>query len=330
MPRTSGVCWTFIFFVLLGGDNQLMLMAGIVLGPMCHSFMYGPQAAFVVERFSPRLHSTGSSLAHTFAGVIGGAIAPLLFTLPLSKFGGWIPVARYVAVAGAVPLAGLALGRDPHPTQDDEFHTALETAWPSAARPQGCSATQQDVPRDVQVMANGRLGLLAITLDQGIEEVLVFAANMLTSTTGAEQRVNADHHLAHMELAVGPGDQFVAGRVDELLVERRVEPDELPRRFRLVGRRQVGLLLQGLGHRLGRNVPRADGETGCVAFQYATQFHELGYLATGDHGDVGTTLRNQFDQPVGNQQQQGLAHGGSGHADFGCQLLPIEELPLHR
>jgi MFS family permease len=123
-----GVCWTFTFFVVLGGDSQLMLMAGIVLGLMCHSFMYGPQAAFVVEQFSPRLRSTGSSLAYTFAGVIGGAIAPLMFTLLLSKFGGWIPVACYVAVAGAVTLVGLALGRDPHPTEDDEFRTALEAA----------------------------------------------------------------------------------------------------------------------------------------------------------------------------------------------------------
>ncbi len=97
-----GAVWTFIFFGILGGNNEPMLIIGIVLGLMAHSFMYGPQAAFIVEQFSPRLRSTGSSLAYTFAGVIGGAIAPLMFTLLLSQFGTWIPVAIYVAVAAAV------------------------------------------------------------------------------------------------------------------------------------------------------------------------------------------------------------------------------------
>jgi len=30
--------------------------------------MYGPQAAFVAEQFTPRLRYTGSSLAYTLAG----------------------------------------------------------------------------------------------------------------------------------------------------------------------------------------------------------------------------------------------------------------------
>ncbi|GAA1355805.1 MFS transporter [Arthrobacter koreensis] len=122
-----GAAWTFIFFGILGSNNQAILVIGIVLGLTCHSFMYGPQAAFVVEQFSPRLRSTGSSLAYTFAGVIGGAIAPLMFTLLLSEFGSWVPVAAYVGVAGILTLIGLALGRDPHNTEDEEYRTMLET-----------------------------------------------------------------------------------------------------------------------------------------------------------------------------------------------------------
>jgi MFS family permease len=99
---------------------------GIVLGLMAHSFMYGPQAAFIVEQFSPRLRSTGSSLAYTFAGVIGGAIAPLLFTVLLAQFGTWIPVAIYVAVAAAVTVVGLALGRDNDTIEDLDYRLLLE------------------------------------------------------------------------------------------------------------------------------------------------------------------------------------------------------------
>jgi MFS family permease len=122
----AGSVWTFVFFGILGGRNEPMLIIGIVLGLMAHSFMYGPQAAFIVEQFSPRLRSTGSSLAYTFAGVIGGAIAPLMFTLLLSQFGTWIPVAIYVAVAATVTLIGLSLGRNSNTTEDEDYKLLLE------------------------------------------------------------------------------------------------------------------------------------------------------------------------------------------------------------
>ncbi|MCY1230399.1 Inner membrane metabolite transport protein YhjE [compost metagenome] len=133
-----GAVWTFIFFGILGGHNEPMLIAGIVLGLMAHSFMYGPQAAFIVEQFSPRLRSTGSSLAYTFAGVIGGAIAPLMFTLLLSRFGTWIPVAIYVAVAAAVTAVGLALGRDSNTVEDEDYRLLLEGS--AAARQESAVA----------------------------------------------------------------------------------------------------------------------------------------------------------------------------------------------
>jgi MFS family permease len=133
-----GALWTFVFFGILGGDNEPMLIVGIVLGLMAHSFMYGPQAAFIVEQFSPRLRSTGSSLAYTFAGVIGGAIAPLMFTVLLSQSGSWIPVAVYVAVAGAVTVVGLALGRDSNTVEDEDYRLLLEGTG-AAAQSSGAS-----------------------------------------------------------------------------------------------------------------------------------------------------------------------------------------------
>jgi len=117
----AAVVWTFVFFAVLKGESEPMLIVGIVLGLVCHSFMYGPQAAYVVEQFSPRLRSTGSSLAYTFAGVIGGAIAPLMFTLLLGAFGSWVPVALYLALACALTLIGLALGRDSNTVEDHAY-----------------------------------------------------------------------------------------------------------------------------------------------------------------------------------------------------------------
>ncbi|WP_417218460.1 MFS transporter [Arthrobacter sp.] len=120
----AAVVWTFVFFAVLKGESEAMLIVGIVLGLLCHSFMYGPQAAYVVEQFSPRLRSTGSSLAYTLAGVIGGAIAPLMFTVLLDAFGSWIPVALYLTLACALTLVGLALGRDSNTDEDHAYVAA--------------------------------------------------------------------------------------------------------------------------------------------------------------------------------------------------------------
>lgn len=134
VAAVAGAVWTFVFFVLLEGKSPVVLVIGIVLGLLAHSFMYGPQAAFVVEQFSPRLRSTGSSLAYTFAGVIGGAIAPLMFTWLLSAFGSWVPVAIYLAVACVLTLVGLAIGRDSNVEEDEDYLQVYVETHPSAVK----------------------------------------------------------------------------------------------------------------------------------------------------------------------------------------------------
>ena len=89
--------------------------------------MYGPQAAFVTEQFTPRLRYTGSSLAYTIAGIFGGAIAPLAYTALNSAYGP-MAVGLYVTVACAVSIVGLALGRNSVPAEDEAYLAALTPA----------------------------------------------------------------------------------------------------------------------------------------------------------------------------------------------------------
>ncbi|MEU6409375.1 MFS transporter [Microbispora sp. NPDC046933] len=116
--------WPFAFFTLARPGGVVTLVVCTVVGLGIHAFMYGPQAAYITEQFSPRLRYTGSSLAYTFAGVIGGALAPLTFTWLLVSTGGWVAPACYVAVAALLTLLGLALGRDPDHAEDRELLTA--------------------------------------------------------------------------------------------------------------------------------------------------------------------------------------------------------------
>ncbi|MEU6611676.1 MFS transporter [Streptomyces shenzhenensis] len=119
--------WPFVFFPL-AGTGWPALAAGVVVGLAIHSFLYGPQAAFIAEQFSPRLRYTGSSLAYTLAGIIGGAIAPLLFTTLLSAYGSWLPLALYIAVAATVSVVGVFLGRDPDAAVEEDARLAEPAA----------------------------------------------------------------------------------------------------------------------------------------------------------------------------------------------------------
>ena len=121
VAAVGGVVWVAVFFLLIGGNSFGMLVLGVVVGLTFHSFMYGPQAAFVTEQFSLRLRSTGASLAYTIAGVFGGAIAPPMFTFLLDRFDSWVPVFFYIVVTGALTVAGLVLGRGPDPAEEEQY-----------------------------------------------------------------------------------------------------------------------------------------------------------------------------------------------------------------
>jgi len=121
IAAAGSAVWPFVFFPAISGGSELLLILGVVVGLALHSFMYGPQAAFITEQFSVRLRYTGSSLAYTIAGVFGGAVAPLVFTALLSSWGTWAPVAVYVLVASLLTLAGLAMGRDPDRAEEEAY-----------------------------------------------------------------------------------------------------------------------------------------------------------------------------------------------------------------
>ncbi|MFD3920474.1 MFS transporter [Streptomyces sp. NPDC058595] len=130
--------WPFVFFSVTGGGNWPLLTLGVVVALAIHSFMYGPQAAFIAEQFSPRLRYTGSSLAYTLAGVIGGAVAPLVFTALLDAYDSWVPLALYVAGTAVVTITGLCLGRD-----GDESGDSADEA---SAQPPVRTLTKHDAP----------------------------------------------------------------------------------------------------------------------------------------------------------------------------------------
>ena len=121
VAAVGAAVWSYVMFALMQPSSFLTVALAMVVAGTCHSFMYGPQAAFVIEQFHPRLRYTGSSLAYTIAGVVGGALAPLMFTVLSGEEANSLPVSIYVTVACVLTLVGLLMGRDSVPDEDLEY-----------------------------------------------------------------------------------------------------------------------------------------------------------------------------------------------------------------
>jgi MFS family permease len=121
ISAVGSAIWVPVFFLMIGDSSVLLLTIGVVVGLAFHALMYGPQAAYITEQFDLRLRYAGSSLAYTLAGLVGGAIAPLVFTALAGTTGNWVPIAIYLAGSVVATLIGLALGRDPQPQEEEEL-----------------------------------------------------------------------------------------------------------------------------------------------------------------------------------------------------------------
>src|SRR6266542_3822376 len=93
----GALVWVFAFFALLNTRKTPLILLAAVVALIFHAAMYGPQAAFISELFSTRLRYSGASLGYQLAGVLGGALAPIISIALLDRFDTWVAVALYVA-----------------------------------------------------------------------------------------------------------------------------------------------------------------------------------------------------------------------------------------
>lgn len=118
MGVVLALLWICVLFPLLNTKSSLLIVLTISAGLVIHAVMYGPQAAFITEQFPARVRYAGSSLAYTLAGIVGGGIAPLMFTALLRAYGTTLSVVAYTAVALAVTAVVLLLTRDKQGTTE--------------------------------------------------------------------------------------------------------------------------------------------------------------------------------------------------------------------
>ena len=100
--------WAFAFFPLLSTGSTLVIVFATVVALVTHAAMYGPQAAFIAELFSTELRYSGASMGYQIAGVLGGAVAPIISIALVEAYGTPYAVSVYVLAMIVITLVALA------------------------------------------------------------------------------------------------------------------------------------------------------------------------------------------------------------------------------
>lgn len=104
--------WISIVFVLFDSREPVLITLALVVALVLHSAMYGPQASFVAEQFTTRVRYSGSSLAYTLAGAVGGGIAPLVFATLHRQYDGTLPLKIYVWATLAITIISVFAAKE--------------------------------------------------------------------------------------------------------------------------------------------------------------------------------------------------------------------------
>jgi len=101
--------WGFALFPLVDTGSFLWITVAISIGQVLVATMYGPQAAFFTEMFSTKVRYSGASLSYQLGAILGGALAPLLATALLAKFGSTLAISIYMAITCAISFVSVVL-----------------------------------------------------------------------------------------------------------------------------------------------------------------------------------------------------------------------------
>jgi metabolite-proton symporter len=112
--------WVFVFFPLLDTGQFWLIVLAAVVALVLHAAMYGPQAAFISEMFPTTVRYTGASMGYQLAGIIGGALAPIISVALLDRFDTSIAVSVYAVVMLLVTIVCVLLAPE---TSKIDLHT---------------------------------------------------------------------------------------------------------------------------------------------------------------------------------------------------------------
>ena len=106
--------WGFVFFPLIDTRNDGLIILAIVVGLVCTTFMYAPQAAFFSELFGTSVRYSGASLGYQLASVFAGGLAPLISIAILGSVDqrNTLGVSIYLGIAATITFIAALVAKE--------------------------------------------------------------------------------------------------------------------------------------------------------------------------------------------------------------------------
>ncbi|QJY46852.1 MFS transporter [Pseudonocardia broussonetiae] len=109
--RTScvaGIVWALVLFPLLDTGSATAFAIGLSVTMVIFAIAYGPAGSYLPELFAARYRYTGAGLGYNLAGVLGGAIPPLLAASLAASFGSFA-IGVMLSLIGVLSLVCVSL-----------------------------------------------------------------------------------------------------------------------------------------------------------------------------------------------------------------------------
>jgi len=98
-----GIVWGLALFPLVHTGTAAAYAVGLSISLIIVGLSYGPAGSYLPELFAPRHRYTGAGLGYNIAGILGGAVPPLVAPILATSFGG-IGIGLMLAGLGVLSL----------------------------------------------------------------------------------------------------------------------------------------------------------------------------------------------------------------------------------
>lgn len=119
--------WVFAFFALLDTGQFGLIVLAVIIALILHAALYGPQASFIAEMFPTKVRYTGASMGYQLAGIIGGALAPIISVALLDRFDTSVVVSIYAVTMLLITIVCVFLAPE---TSKLDLHADVELTRP--------------------------------------------------------------------------------------------------------------------------------------------------------------------------------------------------------
>ncbi|MGA4842660.1 MFS transporter [Streptomyces sp. G45] len=109
--------WMFPMVGLLATGEPLLMFLGFLVALLAFVTMFAVVAAYLPELYEPRVRCTGAAVGYNLAGVLGGALTPLVATAAARGEGTPWGVAAYLTAVAVLSLGCFALLPETRPAR---------------------------------------------------------------------------------------------------------------------------------------------------------------------------------------------------------------------